>query len=131
MAAKLGIIAGSGDLPARVARVCRDAGREVFVLAFQGQTDPETVQGMDHFWARLGAGETALEALKAQGVQELVMAGPVKRPSLSALRPDLRTARFLAEAEPHAIEEQHRVVHRIASTVRERESQRTQHNGAH
>lgn len=102
MAVKLGIIAGSGDLPARVARVCRDAGREVFILAFEGQTDPETVRGMDHFWTRLGAGATALEVLKAQGVEELVMVGPVKRPSLAALRPDLRTARFLAEAGARA-----------------------------
>jgi DUF1009 family protein len=102
MAPKLGILAGSGDLPARVARVCQEAGREVFVLAFEGQTDPETVRGMDHVWSRLGAGATSLEALKAQGVAELVMAGPVKRPSLAALRPDLRTARFLAEAGARA-----------------------------
>lgn len=95
---KLGIIAGAGVLPAKLVKVCREDGREVFVLAFEGQTDPATVAGVDHVWTRLGAGAGGLQALKAAAVEELVMAGPIKRPSLAALRPDLRTARFLAEA---------------------------------
>lgn len=97
MIAKLGVLAGGGDLPATVVQACRKSGREVFVLAFEGQTDPETLIGVEHSWSRLGAGEASLKALKESGVEELVLAGPIKRPSLSALRPDLRTARFFAK----------------------------------
>ncbi len=97
MAAKLGIVAGGGELPARLIAVCRASGREVFVLAFKGQTAPATVEGVDHAWVRLGQSGPALEALRGAGVEELVMIGPVKRPSLSELGFDLRSAQFLAK----------------------------------
>ncbi len=96
MAGKLGIIAGGGDLPARLVTVCRASGREVFVLAFEGQTEPATVEGVEHAWVRLGQVRPALKALSGAGVEELVLIGPVKRPALSELRLDMRAARLLA-----------------------------------
>ena len=96
MAAKLGIVAGGGELPARLVEVCRASGREIFVLAFEGQTEPATVEGVDHAWVRLGQSRPALEALRGAGVEDLVLIGPVKRPSVSELGFDLRSARFLA-----------------------------------
>lgn len=95
-ATRLGILAGGGELPARLIEVCRARGREVFVLAFEGQTDPATVSGVDHAWTRLGQVGTAIKALHDAGVTELVMIGPVGRPALSELRPDLHGVRFLA-----------------------------------
>ena len=96
MAVKLGIIAGGGDLPARMVEVCRANGRAVFVLAFEGQTDPATVVGVDHAWVRLGQVRPALAALHGAGVGDLVLIGPVKRPSLNELGFDLRSAQFMA-----------------------------------
>jgi UDP-2,3-diacylglucosamine hydrolase len=47
---------------------------------------------------RLGAsGGRGIDLLKEAGVQDLVLVGGVKRPSLAALRPDRRTAMFLAK----------------------------------
>ncbi len=97
MAEKLGIIAGGGELPARLIEVCRAAGRDFFVIAFPGQTDPQTVEGVDHAWVRLGAAGTALAYLHAADVKEIVMVGPIERPSLKELRPDLKTVRFMAK----------------------------------
>jgi hypothetical protein len=97
MAVKLGIVAGGGELPARLVEVCRANGREIFVLAFEGQTEPATVEGVDHAWVRLGQSGPALEALRGAGVEDLVLIGPVKRPSVSELGFDLRSARFLAK----------------------------------
>ncbi len=97
MAAKLGIIAGGGDLPARLVEVCRANGREVFVLALEGQTDPATVVGVDHTWVRLGQARPTLEALHGAGVEELVLIGPVQRPGLNEIGFDFRSARFLAK----------------------------------
>ncbi len=96
MADKLGILAGGGDLPARLVEACRAAGREVFVLAFEGQTDPSAVRGAEHAWSRLGAVGSALRTLRQAGVSELVMAGPIRRPSMRELRPDLRGIQFFA-----------------------------------
>ncbi len=96
MADKLGILAGSGELPARLVEACRLKGREAFVLAFEGHSDPESVAGVAHAWIRLGAAASAIEILKDVGVGELVMAGALARPSLAELRPNLRTAQWLA-----------------------------------
>lgn len=94
----LGILAGGGSLPRRIADTARDAGRPVFVIAFDGQTDPETVDGLPHAWMRLGATTKTLQALHAAGCGEVVMAGPMKRPALSSLGLDLRSTAAIARA---------------------------------
>ena len=97
MPPKLGILAGRGELPARIIQACRETGRDYFVIAFEEQTAPETVAGAPHAWVRLGAAGSALQRLRDAGVEELVMAGGVRRPSLSALRPDAWAVKVLAK----------------------------------
>ena len=102
MPKRLGILAGGGQLPGRMIEACRAADREFFVLAFEGQTDPAMVEDAPHAWVRLGAVGEAFGHLRAAGVEEIVLAGPVKRPSLADLRPDLRGAAFLARVGANA-----------------------------
>jgi DUF1009 family protein len=99
----VGIIAGGGGLPGRVVESCRAAGRSVFVVALKGEADPAIVEGVPHAWCRLGGAAAALDALRAHGVGELVLAGGVSRPSLAALRPDWRAAKFLARVGYRAL----------------------------
>jgi DUF1009 family protein len=66
------------------------------VLALKGEADPVTVEKVPHAWCRLGGAASGLEILRANGVGELVLAGGVRRPSLAALRPDWRAAKFFA-----------------------------------
>ena len=94
----LGILAGGGPLPRKVADAVVDGGRPVFIIAFEGQTDPSTVEGLPHAWLRLGATSKALEALHGAGCDEVVMAGPMKRPALTSLSLDRRSAAALARA---------------------------------
>ncbi len=96
MAGKLGILAGAGELPLRLIEACRAEARPVFVLAFEGSADPAMTIGVPHAWVRLGAAGEGLRLLRENGVEELVMAGGVPRPSLLSLRPDWRTAKFFA-----------------------------------
>jgi UDP-2,3-diacylglucosamine hydrolase len=96
MQPKLGIIAGGGALPVRIIDACRVAERPFFVLALEGQTPPETVADTPHAWVRMGAGGKALKILRKANVEELVLAGPVRRPSVAELKPDLWTAKFVA-----------------------------------
>jgi UDP-2,3-diacylglucosamine hydrolase len=96
MQPKLGIIAGGGDLPVRIIDVCRATARPFFVLALKGQTPVETVTGTPHAWVRMGAAGKAIGILRQANVEELVLAGPVRRPSISELKPDLWTAKFVA-----------------------------------
>ena len=99
----LGIVAGSGALPRRLVESCRAAGREVFVLALEGEAEPATVDGVPHAWCRIGAAARGFELLHANAVTELVLAGAVRRPSLSALRPDWRAAKFFARVGYRAL----------------------------
>ena len=96
MPPKLGILAGGGTLPSRIIAACRESGRGFFVIAFPGQTESATVTGVPHAWVKLGAVGEALSALRREGVQELVFAGPVRRPSLSELKPDFAYAHYFA-----------------------------------
>ncbi|MGB0572037.1 MAG: LpxI family protein [Alphaproteobacteria bacterium] len=96
MAPKLGILAGGGPLPGLLIEACRATGRQAFIIAFEGQADPDVIADAPHAWVRLGAADDALGRLRAENVEEIVMAGPVRRPSLKELRPDRRAARFLA-----------------------------------
>jgi len=95
-AAKLGIVAGAGELPRRVIEACREAERPFFVVALEGSADPAVIAEAPHAWVRLGAASEGFRLLREQGVAELVMAGGVKRPSVLQLRPDWRTAKFFA-----------------------------------
>src|SRR6266566_1922338 len=99
----LGIVAGSGALPRRLVESCRAAGREVFVLALEGEAEPATVDGVPHAWCRIGAAARGFDLLRANSVTELVLAGAVHRPSLSALRPDWRAAKFFARVGYRAL----------------------------
>lgn len=97
MAGRLGLIAGRGDLPLRLLDACRAAGRDVFVVALEGQaTDALVAAGTPHAWARVGAAGRIIALLREAGVEELVMAGKVERPSLAELRPDWKAIKFLA-----------------------------------
>ena len=94
MAGKLGILAGSGELPLRHIEACRAQARPYFVLGFEGSCDPAALAGQPHGFMRLGAAGSGMKQLHDNGVKELVLAGGVRRPSLGELRPDWRTTRF-------------------------------------
>ena len=96
MPPKLGIVAGGTALPGLLARSAIEGGRKVFIIALEGQAEPEVVGTFDHAWVRMGAVGKALEHLRREGVEEIVLAGPVTRPTLRELVPDRRAARFLA-----------------------------------
>ncbi|MBL4719959.1 MAG: UDP-2,3-diacylglucosamine diphosphatase LpxI [Alphaproteobacteria bacterium] len=93
--AKLGIIAGGGPLPRQIADRILKRGQDVFIIAFEGYTDPETTNGRDHAWVRLGAVGKTIKTLKVENVVDLVLAGPIKRPSLKDLRPDVAALKLL------------------------------------
>jgi len=96
-AGRLGIIAGSGGLPRRLIEICRTTGRDVFVLALEGEAERETVIDVAHAWCRMGAAAKALGLLRDNGVNDLVLAGSIRRPTLTTIRPDWRAAKFFAK----------------------------------
>jgi UDP-2,3-diacylglucosamine hydrolase len=96
MPRRLGIIAGGGILPARVAAAAAAAGRGVFILGLEGFADPTVLAPWPHEIQRIGRAGHILATLRAHGCQDIVMIGPVRRPSLLDLRPDAEGTRILA-----------------------------------
>jgi len=92
--AKLGIIAGGGDLPLRLAAACTETGRAFYVLAIEGLAKPD-VERFPHSWIPLGSVGRAMKLLKETACKEVVFAGIVKRPDFSKLKPDWRGARLI------------------------------------
>ena len=94
--ATLGILAGGGPFPGRVAAAAAAAGRAVFVVGLEGHAEPPVIARWPHEIARVGAAGRILALLRAHGCRDLVLVGPVKRPSLLELRPDSEGARIVA-----------------------------------
>ena len=92
----LGIIAGGGPFPARVAAAAVAAGRLVFIVGLSGFAEMALLRAYPHAEFRLGAAGGMLAALRKAGCVDLVLIGPVRRPSLASIRPDGEGARILA-----------------------------------
>lgn len=87
--AKLGVIAGAGDLPVRLAEHCATIGQSYFVARIEGLADAalETHPG-----AAFGLGEMGarFKALAAAGCDAVTFVGLVRRPEFKALKLDAR-----------------------------------------
>ncbi|MBV9734667.1 MAG: UDP-2,3-diacylglucosamine diphosphatase LpxI [Acidisphaera sp.] len=94
--APLGILAGGGPLPGQVAAAAIAAGRQVFLVGLEGYAEPAVLAPYPHAYARLGAAGRMLRMLRDRRCRDLVLVGPVRRPSLLDLRPDGEGARILA-----------------------------------
>jgi UDP-2,3-diacylglucosamine hydrolase len=86
---KLGLIAGGGELPVALAEYCRQQGRDYYVARVEHLADPalDAHPGATH---NLGAIGARMEALKAAGVDAIVLIGQVPRPDMRTLQLDAR-----------------------------------------
>jgi len=80
-----------------VAAAAKAGGRDVFVVALDGYADLRLLAPFAHAVARIGAASKILGLLRAHACRDLVLVGPVRRPSLMDLRPDVEGTRILAK----------------------------------
>jgi len=92
--AKLGIFAGGGDLPLKLAEACREKGRAFYVIGIEGSAGPE-IEVFPHAWAGIGAIARAHKLLKEHGCREIVFAGVVRRPDFKTIKLDHKGIRLL------------------------------------
>ncbi len=92
----LGILAGGGKLPGQVAAAAQAAGRRVFMVGLEGCAEPAVLAPWPHEVIRITNPGRIIAALRGFGCQDLVLIGPVRRPSLLGHRPDAEGARILA-----------------------------------
>ena len=91
----LGIIAGQGPLPMAVADAALAQGRAVFIIGIKGRSNPE-IDRYAHAWVRFGAIGATIDLLKKNKCRDLVLIGPMKRPTLFVdFWPDLGAIKLL------------------------------------
>jgi len=101
---KLGIIAGGGKLPAKLIKHCQDIGRDFFVLAIEGNAEPDIVNNtIPHLWMRIGQSGSGFKRFADEKIEEVIMIGTIRRPTFKELVPDLRTTAFFAKTAVKAL----------------------------
>ena len=88
---KIGVIAGAGVLPVRVAEACARRGDPVFVVPLAGIADHD-FSAFEHAPCAIGEGGKMLRSLRDAGCDAVTLAGVVKRPDFSSLKVDWRGA---------------------------------------
>ncbi|NCC02882.1 MAG: LpxI family protein [Proteobacteria bacterium] len=100
---KLAILAGGGSAPAKLAAACRATERPYHLVCLKGHAEADLGQGHPHTLLSLGELGKFRDLCRAEGIQEIVMIGHVRRPSLSELRPDWLTMKILAKIGLNAL----------------------------
>src|SRR5438105_8741484 len=95
----LGIIAGNGVYPRKLADAARKAGvRKIIAAAFSDETDPALTQHVDLIgWMRVGQLSRLLKFFREQKVHHAIMAGQIAPRNLFDLRPDWKALLVLAK----------------------------------
>jgi DUF1009 family protein len=95
---KLGLIAGTGELPIAVAQEARSKGYKVFAIALDPLADESLSSYVDEIkWVNVGKFGEIINSLKKYGLKEAVMAGKVSKSLLykSTIKPDMKAVKLL------------------------------------
>lgn len=93
---RIGILAGGGRLPLMIAESVTARGDGVHIVAIEGEADPE-IDRFPHTWVNWGQIGRMVATLRAEGAEQLVIAGAVTRPDLWRVRPDAGFFRSLPQ----------------------------------
>ena len=103
---KLGIIAGGGSIPKMLIEECLAQNQEIVVMAIEGNAEKDLLlqyKDIPHKWIRLGQAGSGFKFFKDEKVDDVVMIGTIKRPSVFDIVPDLRTTAFFAKVSAKAL----------------------------
>lgn len=84
---RIGIYAGKGVLPIKVAENILKSNKKVFIIAIKGLTD-RNIEKFPHQWMRFGQIGLAMRLLKRNNCKKLVIIGGAKIPNFFFLFPD-------------------------------------------
>ncbi|MDH5201905.1 MAG: UDP-2,3-diacylglucosamine diphosphatase LpxI [Nitrospirota bacterium] len=95
---KIGLIAGTGELPKAISSEARAQGYTVFAVALEPLADSTLSSYVDEItWVNVGKLGKIIDCLKGYHIHEALMAGKVPKSLLykSKIVPDLRAVKFL------------------------------------
>ncbi|TAN42283.1 MAG: LpxI family protein [Nitrospirae bacterium] len=94
---RLGLIAGSGELPLAIAAAARDMGYTVTVVGLESITDPEiSSYAGDVRWVNVGRLGALIDTLKQAGISKAVFAGKIHKSIIyeGKVIPDLKLVKL-------------------------------------
>lgn len=91
----LGIVAGGGDIPARLIAACVSQNINFKIIGFKNFTDPAI---QPDYWITLGQTGRAIKWLQDQSVKDVVMIGHIERPKWRDLYCHWPTIKLLFKA---------------------------------
>ncbi|MCR9213642.1 MAG: UDP-2,3-diacylglucosamine diphosphatase LpxI [Proteobacteria bacterium] len=94
--ARVGIIAGRGDLPLALASSLRANGRDPFVILVEGEADPTRYSEFPFETAAITKIGKFLKILKRENCTQITLAGPINRPDFKSIVPDFEGVKLLA-----------------------------------
>ena len=99
----LGIVAGAGVMPVRLADAATKAGRPVACVLVEGFARAADYDRFPHQVIPLGQIGRMVAMMRAHGARDLVLAGRISRPSLLSLRFDAEGMRLVAKLGRQAL----------------------------
>lgn len=96
---KIGLIAGSGQLPLEFAKTAHTIGDEVCIFAIKSSTNREIENFGKTFWFSFGEAQKLVDTIKGEGIENLVMLGKIEHSSLifHFYKLDKRAREFLSK----------------------------------
>ncbi|NPA13270.1 MAG: LpxI family protein [Aquificae bacterium] len=75
---KIGLIAGSGELPVEFAKSVVSQGKPLHIYAIKGITDKSIQKLAPTTWLRLGEAQKLIDSMKKDGITDVVMLGKIE-----------------------------------------------------
>lgn len=94
---KLGMIAGSGMMPVEIIKHCNDNNIDIFVVGLEPFANEEQLKDAPHIFAKIAEAGKMMKAFKANNVENIVLAGGIKRPSFKEMIPDWEGMKIVAK----------------------------------
>lgn len=94
---KVGIIAGSGELPLILAQKLQQSGRSVFLLLVEREADPKKYEEFPSEIVPITKVGRFLKLLARENCQQVTMVGPVRRPNFKNIFPDKEGFKLLGK----------------------------------
>jgi len=95
----VGLIAGGGQFPLKIAVAARKGGARVVAVAHHGETDPSLGDHVDEIvWIKLGQLGHLIRSFKERGISQAVMAGTItKKRMFENILPDLKGLKIISK----------------------------------
>lgn len=117
---RVGIIAGRGDLPLKLAMNLQNRGQSPYLLLVKGEADPDQYSSFPHDIIPVTKIGRFLKVLKRENCKRVTLVGPVARPDFKNILPDMEGIKLLGRITSAASKGDDGLMRAITGFVEER-----------